>query len=111
MYVIDQIAAWIRHVFVTDEPRLATACSRLKRPGHAQFTSPARLRDEPEPFRVHYKLTELGRRAAEYGEYDRPHTPKDAPVTGLAAEIREVFGPRRTWGDGKPTPKKGKKTR
>jgi hypothetical protein len=69
------------------------------------------LRDEPEPFRVRYKLTDLGRYAAEYGEYDRPHTPRDAPVTGLAAEIREAFGARRPWGDGKPAPKKGRKTR
>jgi hypothetical protein len=72
---------------------------------------PPPLRDEPEPFWVHYKLTELGRPAAEYGEYDRPYTPKDTPVSGLAAEVREAFGPRRPWGDGKPTPRKGKKTR
>jgi hypothetical protein len=36
---------------------------------------PTPPRDEPEPFRVRYELTELGRYAAEYGEYDRPHAP------------------------------------
>ena len=69
------------------------------------------LRDEPEPFRVRYKLTGLGRYAAEYGEYDRPHTPKDAPVSGLAAEILEAFGPRLSRRDGNAVPKKGKKSR
>ena len=41
----------------------------------------------PVQFRTRYKLTEVGRHAAEYGEYDKPHTPTPAPITGTAAEL------------------------
>ena len=53
---------------------------------------------EPEPFRTRYTLTALGRHAAEYGEYDRPYTPGDAPVTGTAAAVLESLAARKVWG-------------
>jgi hypothetical protein len=52
--------------------------------------------DEPVQFRTRYKLTEKGRQAAEYGEYDRPYTPGDMPLTGTAAEIAEARAARKT---------------
>ena len=55
-------------------------------------------RDRPEPFRVRYKLTALGRHAAEYGEYDRPHTPAERPLSGLAAELEQA---RKPWARGR----------
>jgi hypothetical protein len=45
--------------------------------------------DEPPQFRRRYKLTPKGREAAEYGEYDRPFTPREAPLVGMAAELVE----------------------
>jgi hypothetical protein len=44
-------------------------------------------RPEPEQFRTRYKLTDKGRHAAEYGEYDKPHTPALSPLAGIAAKI------------------------
>jgi hypothetical protein len=52
---------------------------------------------QPEPFRRRYRLTALGRHAAEYGEYDRPYTPGDVPVTGTAAEVLASRAAQRTW--------------
>jgi hypothetical protein len=52
-------------------------------------------RGEPVPFRTKYRLTEKGRQAAEYGEYDRPFTPGEAPVVGPAAEILQDRTARR----------------
>ena len=46
---------------------------------------------EPAQFRTRYRLTEMGRHAAEYGEYDRPHTPKPAPLSGVAAELASIL--------------------
>jgi hypothetical protein len=66
-------------------------------------------RDEPEPFRTRYKLTVLGQHAAEYGEYDRPYTPAEAPLTGTAAEIREAMDARKPWDTGRSARGKGKK--
>lgn len=54
---------------------------------------------QPAQFRTRYKLTPKGRHAAEYGEYDRPHTPQVTELTGLAAE---VFG--KAAGGAKKTP-------
>src|SRR5262245_36628712 len=42
---------------------------------------------EPPQFRTRYRLTDKGRQAAEYGEYDQPHIPADAPLSGLAAAV------------------------
>jgi len=49
---------------------------------------------EPVPFRTRYTLTERGRHAAEFGEYDRPYTPGDAPLTGKAAALVAARGGR-----------------
>src|SRR5436305_1362667 len=49
------------------------------------------MADDPSQFRTRYKLTELGRHAAEYGEYDRPYTPAESPLVGKAAEIQETL--------------------
>jgi hypothetical protein len=50
---------------------------------------------EPVQFRTRYGLTDKGRHAAEYGEYDRPYTPGDVPLVGTAAEIVEARAARR----------------
>ena len=50
---------------------------------------------EPAQFRTRYGLTDKGRHAAEYGEYDRPYTPGEAPLVGLAAEVVEARTVRR----------------
>jgi hypothetical protein len=43
---------------------------------------------EPAQFRTRYRLTDRGRHAAEYGEYERPYAPAGpAPLVGLAAEM------------------------
>ena len=44
-------------------------------------------RRAPVQFRTRYRLTDLGRHAAEYGEYDQRYEPTPQPVTGTAAEI------------------------
>jgi len=44
-------------------------------------------RQEPAQFRTQYKLTDRGRHAAEYGEYDVPYTPEPKPLTGIAAKL------------------------
>src|SRR5262245_60006861 len=41
----------------------------------------------PMQFRRRYRLTAVGRHAAEYGEYDRPYSPKPAPLSGAAAKL------------------------
>lgn len=66
---------------------------------------------QPEPFRKRYELTDLGRHAAEFGEYDRPYTPKESPLTGPAAEIHEALQARRAAeaAGGKSGGKRGKK--
>ena len=65
---------------------------------------------EPEPFRTRYTLTALGRHAAEYGEYDRPYTPGETPLVGLAAEVVEARAARRSPAPVKNPPRpKGKK--
>jgi hypothetical protein len=56
----------------------------------AKPTPPLDGVDEPAPFRARYRLTALGRHAAEYGEYDKPFTPAVKELTGLAAELAEV---------------------
>jgi hypothetical protein len=72
----------------------------------AKPTPPARGREhEPAQFRTRYKLTELGRSAAEYGEYEQAHTPADRPLTGLAAD---VIGPLIEKA-ARPAGKKGRK--
>lgn len=46
---------------------------------------------EPAQFRARYRLTDKGKHAAEYGEYDRPFAPAaNAPLSGLAAEVLGV---------------------
>lgn len=66
---------------------------------------------QPEPFRKRYKLTDLGRHAAEFGEYDRPYVPKESPLVGPAAEIHEALQARRAAEAAAPKAggKKGKK--
>jgi hypothetical protein len=49
----------------------------------------------PAQFRTRYALTDKGRHAAEYGEYDRPYTPGDTPLVGTAAAIVEARAARR----------------
>lgn len=44
-------------------------------------------KNEPVQFRTRYALTEKGRHAAEYGEYEVAHTPSVTPLSGLAAEL------------------------
>ena len=74
----------------------------------------------PPQFRTHYKLTEKGRHAAEYGEYEQAYTPADRPLTGLAAETigpliekaaRWVKPPNAAAADGSEVPTAHKKRR
>ena len=44
-------------------------------------------KDDPVQFRTRYALTEKGRHAAEYGEYEVAHMPSETPLSGLAAEL------------------------
>jgi hypothetical protein len=66
-------------------------------------------RVEPPQFRTRYRLTDLGRHAAEYGEYDRTYTPTPQPVTGVAAELFESLAAlERNWEAAEtPTKRKG----
>lgn len=57
---------------------------------------PANGREEPESFRRQYALTDLGRHAAEYGEYDKPFTPEEVPLSGTAAELPETLLARKS---------------
>ena len=65
---------------------------------------PPHRESEPAQFRARYKITNLGRHAAEYGEYDRPFIPKVGEVTGLAAQLLVTNNAPE-----KPARKKGRK--
>ena len=58
-------------------------------PGGSESEKP-----EPAQFRARYRLTGIGRYAAEYGEFDMPYTPESKPLVGLAAEIFSSSTPR-----------------
>lgn len=65
---------------------------------------------EPVQFRTRYVLTEKGRHAAEYGEYEVEHMPSETPLSGLAAELFAQTNKNRTSNERKPQQKgKGKK--
>jgi hypothetical protein len=57
------------------------------KPAPVSSTATAAERNEPVQFRTRYTLTEKGRKAAEYGEYEVTHTPAASPLSGLAAEF------------------------
>lgn len=61
-------------------------------------------RDEPAQFRTRYELTDLGRHAAEYGEYEKQFVPTATELTGTAAELAELNGAEK-----KPMKRKPKK--
>jgi len=62
----------------------------------------------PVQFRTRYALTDKGRHAAEYGEYDRPYVPREAPLSGAAAELEAIRAARRNaFLAGKPPKEKG----
>lgn len=44
---------------------------------------------EPIQFRTRYKLTKLGKHAAEYGEFEQSYSPKEMPTVGVAAALLE----------------------
>src|SRR5262249_31922787 len=67
-------------------------------------------KNEPVQFRTRYVLTEKGRHAAEYGEYEVPHMHSERPLSGLAAELFAQADKNRTSSERKPHQKgKGKK--
>jgi hypothetical protein len=72
------------------------------------FQQGAGERAEPPQFRTRYRLTALGRHAAEYGEYDRPYTPRAHPLTGAAALLAAPKAGQDTHG---PTSAKRKRPR
>jgi hypothetical protein len=47
---------------------------------------------EPRQFRTRYRLTNLGRQAAEYGEYDGPCVPGITGLARLAARLASQKG-------------------
>ena len=53
--------------------------------------------EEPLQFRQKYALTEMGERAAEFGEYevDIPGATEDTPVTGLMGELYKTLAAAR----------------
>lgn len=55
-----------------------------------------------------YALTDLGRLAAEHGEYDKPYSPQIKPLTGLAADMVKYLAASRA---SRPTANKSKKTK
>jgi hypothetical protein len=66
-------------------------------------------KDEPVQFRTRYALTEKGRHAAEYGEYEVAHVPSPTPLSGLAAEFFSQVDKRMdTPAGGQKARKKGK---
>jgi hypothetical protein len=70
----------------------------------AKPTPPADGKEnEPAQFRTRYRLTDRGRQAAEYGEYDKPFTPQAKDVSGRIAELRADAGAKS---GGKKKPKK-----
>ena len=82
------------------------------KPTSPSSDSSAFMNDEPMQFRARYRLTELGRYAAEYGEYDKPFTPTIRPITGTAAELLATLAGRSATnheGTKAPAKKKGKK--
>jgi hypothetical protein len=66
-------------------------------------------RPEPAQFRTRYRLTDLGRHAAEYGEYDRSYTPTPQPVAGVAAELFESLAVPNWKAAARPRTRKGKR--
>jgi hypothetical protein len=65
-------------------------------------------KNEPAQFRARYQLTERGRYAAEYGEYDLPYTPAATPVSGIAAEIVATLAGRSFSGRSAQQPEANK---
>jgi hypothetical protein len=64
---------------------------------------------ESPQFRTRYRLTELGRHAAEYGEYDMPFTPANLPLIGTFAELVDALAAKNSNWSHSTKPRKRKK--